>query len=433
MDTADARPSRRSQLPTIVGLFVILRVTIVFLYTPQGLLNAYTDYHHYYRIAQLSDQGFYPYINSWSEYPPLLIYTSQLVYRAAQSIAPMGGVDSFGYQLFARMLGSLMLLFETGVLILIHHIVARARGVDKANWSAWVYSTLSLPLFFWNASQTSSVTFFLLLAMYWFIAGRHTRSAVALGLGIATKLVPIFLLASAIKFLLPRWKSAISYSLVAILIVTLVFVPFGVLGGSRWIAASFTSLLTRASYATPWALIDGNGGSGDVGDVLARTQIDQAAVIHGNPPAISPILIAVLFAIVYGLIFHRAICTPSARSGASIEPRGAQQFIWFSTFTAMVFHLWSKGWSPQWATLLIPLLLLSFPDRRGLWLALLLTGVVFLEWPVADALHSQLLLAIAILGRTAIFIGVAVMTIGPLLGQPPGASLGQSPVTSDVT
>lgn len=76
----------------------------------------------------------------------------------------------------------------------------------------------------------------------------------------------------------------------------------------------------------------------------------------------------------------------------------------------MTFHLWSKGWSPSWATLLIPLLLISFPDWRGLSFVLLLTVFVFFEFPIADALQSHFLHGIAIIGRTLLLIVVGFMS-----------------------
>ena len=53
-----------SQLKTIVILFVVLRLTVLFFYTPQGLLNAFSDYQHFYRTAQLSYSVYFPYIHS---------------------------------------------------------------------------------------------------------------------------------------------------------------------------------------------------------------------------------------------------------------------------------------------------------------------------------------------------------------------------------
>ena len=112
-----ASSSSSSQLKTIVTLFVVLRVTILLMYTPQGLLNAYTDFQHYYRVASLSDQGYYPFVNSWSEHPPLQAYTSIAVYRLVRSVMPAGELTTPAYQVFARLLGAVMLIFETGVLI----------------------------------------------------------------------------------------------------------------------------------------------------------------------------------------------------------------------------------------------------------------------------------------------------------------------------
>jgi len=421
MNAADSS-SHSTQLRTIVTLFIVLRLTILFLYTPQGLLNAYTDYHHYFRIAQLSDQGYYPFVNMWYEYPPVLAYTAQLAYTLGKSIVPMGGLDtqSVGYMLYARILGSILLIFETGALILMHRIAGKGWGVEKADQVAWVYSALSVPLFYWNASQTSNVLFFTLLALHWFVDGRTARSALALGLGIATKFTPVFLIAPAVRFLLPRARAAIQYAVISLLVVVLTFAPFVPLGGTPWIAASFASMLARPSWATPWALIDGNWGVGDVGDVPTRLQLDQATVVRGNPPAIPSILVLAVFAAGYFVLFRR-----------SIDPREPRHFIWFTTLTAMIFHLWSKGWSPQWVTLIFPLILLSFPDRRGVGLSLWLTASILVEWPLADALHSRVFLLIAIVSRTLVFIAVAVLA-ARMLWRPARAEAVRAPSTGDL-
>ncbi len=400
-------PLRGSQLKTIVVLFVVLRLTILLLYTPQGLLNAYTDYSYYYRTAQLSDQGYYPFVNMWYEHLPPLAYTSELIYRATQALVPTGNLDSFGYQLFARLLGSLMLLFETGVLILIHRIAKRAWDETTADRLSWIYSALSLPIFFWNASQMSNVTFFALLAVYWFISHHQTRSAVVLGLSIWLKLTPIFLLAPIAKFLWRQWRGIVRYVLIIAIIGLVIFAPFIAAGGGEWITASFRSTFARASWSTPWAIIDGNWGVGDVGDLPAHLQLDQAAVVQGNPPVIPAIVILSGFAIIYLWFFSRPIVQ-----------RGPKEFVWFSTITLMIFLLWSKGWSPHWATVIIPFLLLSFPDRRGLGLTLLLTGIVFIEWPLSDALGSHTLLAISIVSRTLLFIAIAAMSAHQLYRSP---------------
>jgi hypothetical protein len=404
---ADSSSPHTSQLKTIVTLFVILRVTIVLMYTPQGLLNAYTDFQHYYRVAQLSDQGYYPYVNAWSEHPVLQTYTSQAIYGFVRSLMPMGDLNSPSYQIFARLLGAVMLIFETGVLILIHRIAAKTWSMTQANWLGWVYAMLSVPLFYWNASQTSNFVFFTLLAVYWFITNKRTGSAISLALGILFKMTPVFLLGSVARGLWPDYRSVARYTIIIALVAALIFAPFFLLGGGQWTMASLASSWARASWSTPWALIDGNWGVGDVGDVPARTQLDLAYQAYGNSPAIPSLLVLIAFAIIFVWLFRRPIDT-----------RSPQQFIWFSTLTLMLFHLWSKGWSPQWALLIIPFMLLSFPNRRGLWLVLILTGLLFVEWPLADALQSRGLLVIAIAGRTALFIAISILTARKLWSRP---------------
>src|SRR4030042_1647526 len=94
-----------SQIGTILTLYLILRITILLFYTQPGLFNAYIDYHYYYRTAQLSEQGYLPFVNMWYEYPPILAYLPQIAYWLAGRIIPLEGVDSLGYQVFVRVLG----------------------------------------------------------------------------------------------------------------------------------------------------------------------------------------------------------------------------------------------------------------------------------------------------------------------------------------
>jgi hypothetical protein len=397
MNTAPASPAA-SQLKTIVTLFVILRMSVLLLYTPQGLLNAYTDFQHYYRVARLSDQGYLPFVNSWSEHPPLQAYTSLAVYRIVRSFLPTGELTTPTYQFFARLLGLVMLVFETGVLILIHRLAVKTWNMDRANWLAWVYTALSVPLFYWNASQTSNFVFFTLLAVYWFMLEKRTASAVSLALGMLVKLTPVFLIGSIARFLWPAPRPIARYLITVAIVFVLAFVPFVLLGGGSWTLASLASNGARASWATPWALIDGNWGVGDVGDVPTRTQLALAYQIYGNPPVIPAIIPLAVFGLIFLWLFRRPI-----------DQRSPQHFIWFTTLTLLLFHLWSKGWSPQWAMLIIPFILLSFPNRRGLGLVLIFTLLLFVEWPLSDALQWPPLIATAILGRTALFVVMCVM------------------------
>jgi hypothetical protein len=186
--------------------------------------------------------------------------------------------------------------------------------------------------------------------------------------------------------------------MVVAIVFALAFVPFIALGGTSWTIASLASNFVRVSWSSPWALIDGNWGVGDVGAVPARTQLDQAYRIYGNPPAIPGIVSIIIFGLIFLGLFRRPI-----------DQRNPRHFIWFATLTLLLFHLWSKGWSPQWAMLIIPFILLSFPNPRGLTLVLIFTLLLFIEWPLADVLRWPPIIAMAILGRTALFVVMCVM------------------------
>ena len=245
--------------------------------------------------------------------------------------------------------------------------------------------------------------FFLLLSIWFFLRDRHYPSAVALGLGIASKITPVFLLFPILRFLWPQWKKILIFSGLVILVVTAVYLPFSFSGGIPWIAASFAALSRVGSYGTIWAVIDGNWGPGNYGELASRLDIAQAYQTHANPAFIPGWIVFLVFALIYGILFIRPI-----------QRQYQQHFILFTTLTAMFFHLWSRGWSPQWATIFIPLFLLSFPDRRGLGWTLALTGLVFLEWPLAVSLGLKSITVLCIVLRAGLFIFIAFYMIRQL-------------------
>jgi hypothetical protein len=239
---------------------------------------------------------------------------------------------------------------------------------------------------------------------------KRTASAVSLALGMLIKLTPVFLLGSVARFLWPAPKAIARYILTVAVVFALAFVPFLALGGASWTTASLASNVVRASWSTPWALLDGNWGVGDVGDVPTRAQLDLAYRVYGNPPVIPALVVLVVFGSIFLWLFRRPI-----------DQRSPQQFIWFTTLMLLLFHLWSKGWSPQWAMLIIPFILLSFPNQRGLGLVLIFTLLLFIEWPLSDVLKWPPIIATAILGRTALFVVTCVLLFRRL--WPRGVSL----------
>lgn len=387
---------RVSQLNTILMLFIVMRFTLLLLYTPQGLLNAYTDFHHYYRTAQMSEAGALPYISMWNEYPPLSAYWVQAVYRWTRAVLPPGDLHSLTYLVFSRLLGMTLLVVECGILVLVHRLGQAAWGMERANFLGWVYACLSLPLFYWNYSHQNIAAFFLLAGMLAVVQQRSKAAGAAVGLGILAKITPAILIAPAVRWSWPDRRRIAWIVVVTLVVVALGYLPFLLLGGGRYVAASFAALIKVRSYSTPWALIDRNWGPGEYGPLENRLDPALASDLPGNPPAISSWVILLVFAALYAVIFFRHM------------PMGMIGFIRFTALTMVLFLLWSKGWSPQWSVLVVPLILLSYPDRIGIGFVLALTGLCLLEWPLAAAFSARGLLVFAILARTGLWTWLGV-------------------------
>jgi hypothetical protein len=308
---------------------------------------------------------------------------------------PAGGLDSPTFEVFSLALGMILLAVDVAVLYLLYRIAERVWGVERANWVGWVYAGLSFPLLLMVYAHQGVAVMFTLLAIHALLIEKPEVSAVALGLGIAAKLTPAFFLGPAARWLWSQWGRLARYILIAAAVAAATYIPFVLAGSGEWVAASFRALSRVASYSTIWAALDGNWTTGYYGPLTTRLDLAQAASPPGNPPVIPAWAGLLVFAVVYAWIFFKPLDT---------HPRN---LVRFSTLTALLFHLWSRGWSPQWALGLIPLLLLSFPDTRGLAWVLGLTALAPHSWPFGGALPSHYLVFVGMVGRTLLFLVAA--------------------------
>ncbi len=157
--------------------------------------------------------------------------------------------------------------------------------------------------------------------------------------------------------------------------------------------ASLVSQPSRSSWQTLWALIDGNFTTGEYILLSDRTVPEYAGIARGNPARIPTLLTLVIFA-GFGLwVFWKAKLKDNDLA-----------FIAMVGVTWILFLLWSPGWSPQWILYLLPLALLTLPERRGLWICLGLTLVTLLEWPTLLARHIWEGLYLIVPLRSLIFL-----------------------------
>jgi len=370
----------------IVVLFVALRLMVMATF-PADNLTLYGDYIYYYELAAYSDRGYLPFIHYWSEYPPVFPFLSVVVYQLTHLFGE-------GYHLYVYLMGLLMLAFNVGNLALFLRLARRLRGDDAAERLGWVYSVLFVPLIYtwWNFDALT--LFSLLLALDLLLSGRERLSAVVMGVGALVKLVPLLLFPAVVRT--RPWRRWLAYGLVTTAVIGAVVMPLLLAGGAMALA-SFRSPTGWSSWQTVWALLDGNLRTGLL--VAPSDHFDLAAATTpvGNPARVPEWIKLAVFGLVYALAFWKARLREIPR-----------RLVAFVCFTLLQFFLWSKGWSPQWQTLLFPLLLLVLPLRRSVLFILVLSFVNLAEWPVLLSRGLNQWLYLTVVLRTVIFVLLSV-------------------------
>jgi hypothetical protein len=366
----------------IIVLFVALRLMLLATF-PADNLTLFGDYAYYYELAVYSDRGYLPFIHYWSEYPPIFPFLSVGIYQLAHAF---GG----GYHIYVQLMGLLMLGVNTANLVLFLRLAQRLRGDEVAERLGWVYSTLFVPLIYawWNFDALT--VFSLLLTLELLLGGRERWSAMVMGVGVLIKLVPLLVFPAVVR--MRPWRRWLAYGLIAAVVVAAVALPLLVAGGDVALT-SFRSPAGRSSWQTVWALLDGNLHTGLLGAPADHFDLAMATAPTGNPARIPEWIRLVVFGLVYALFFWRARLSENPR-----------RLVAFVCLTFILFFLWSKGWSPQWQTLLFPLMLLVLPLRRGVLFILVLSFVNLAEWPVLLSRGMNEWLYLTIMLRTAIFV-----------------------------
>ena len=333
--------------------------------SPTGVergVGAQGDRLYHYMLSRLTEGGDYPFIDWWSEFPPVWYLTTTTVYQTQSD-----------YSNWSVWMGIILLAFDVGNLLLIRKIGIHLHGESTGMALAWIYTVMIAPMvmLFWNFETL--VTFFFLLGLYWLLIGKQNRSALAIALGVLTKFTPALIFGALIRFRPQRM------TLRYIAIVLSVFVGVYALlyavnaaedGNPDMVTVSLTAQFNKASYQTVWALIDGNYTTGNFGSVESHFDPDAADELYGEP-AVIPSFVRLALAGAIGLfIFLRT---------RRLDDRGLVAFV---TVTLLIFFLQSQGWSPQWMVQIIPFVLLSFPNKNGVLVLVLLTFLTFTEYPL---------------------------------------------------
>ncbi len=336
------------------------------------------DLNQYFNVGGLNG---WPFINYWVEYPPILPFFNSLTYRLASG-------NTFIFDLIQCLVFALA---GAACLVLFRRLASLLWDEQAATRRTVIFFGLLVPLpYTWWYMELLPVSL-MLLALYASLRQKPARlTGLAVGLGALVKWFPVFVLPAIWRYLSRR--RALQVTAFALASVLLVF-------GALYIVspvmtrASLVSQPSRSSWQTLWALIDGNFTTGEYILLSDRTVPEYAGVPRGNPAKIPTLLTLVIFA-GFGLwVFWKAKLKENDLA-----------FIAMVGVTWILFLLWSPGWSPQWILYLLPLALLTLPERRGLWICLGLTLVTLLEWPTLLARHIWEGLYLIVPLRTLIFL-----------------------------
>jgi hypothetical protein len=377
---------KTSEFWFILTLFVSFRLLTLFLLRPGGYIRDWSDFDTYFGIAGLSDYGLYPFLHFWLEWPPLVPWLAVGAYRLSL-LFPAWPDDPRLW--FILILGTVFVLFEVGNFVLIYRLARRLFvSPDRIRWVLWLYLGLFPPVYAMLGFFDGVALFFMLLALELLLQERRLSSAIATGVGLMVKVIPVLMLPVALRRLWDQYRENEAearielglYVVVFGLTVAVLLAPF-LFGGSQWVRASAQSMVERSSWETVWAVAEGYYGFGQVGGDRLKTltemqQAGESFAIHES--RLPWWLVTLVFAGIYAYLFTR----PADYS----QPRS---LIAFGGLTVAVFLLYTKGYSPQFLVYLLPFIVLLFPDWRGLTYALILTGLNMLEQPIYFVLVPQ--------------------------------------------
>jgi hypothetical protein len=389
MHKLKARYSVHQDFILLLLLYTSFRLMTRLLYRPGGLIYDYSDYYFFRAVAELSNKGYYPFIHYWMEYPPLFPWLNVGVYRLSLLI-PFWVEQRLW---FYTLLSLATLPFEIGNLIILYLIALELYGQAKALRCAWIYACLFAPLYTWTGWFDNIPLFFLLLVLYSLLRQRGRLAGLTTGLGFMVKVTPALLLPLSLRSLSGLSKK-ISYLALAGLTVALASLPF-LLIRPAFFLASFRSMIERSSWETIWALMDGYFSYG----MLPANRFDPTIDFATHSSHLPWLWITVAFGLVYLWLYTRRV-----------DWRDQRIILAFAGLSVNLFFLYSKGYSPQMAVMLMPFIVLLFPNLRGVIYLLLLTAIDFLEGTAYFILFpgERWLLSGTVLSRSTLILALAI-------------------------
>jgi hypothetical protein len=368
-----------------LGVLLAVRLLGLIAQPIEGLLG-YGDFIHFFRLAQLPG---WPYLQYWSEFPPIFPFLSHLLALVAH-----GQEHVYDY-----LLAAILIATDCGSLVCFTRLARRNWAPGSAETRVWIFTAIlaGLPYCGWYFDPLA--VFCLLLALDCFYDKKTAWLGVVAGVGTLIKLFPVLVLGAAWRFW--PWKKALKATAITVAICLVVYA--GLFAASpQYTASSIVSQFSKGSWETVWALLDGNLSTGNFGPEIERLNPNTAYQAMGNTAKIPTLIPLGLLALAGLLIFAKMKVQES--NNPSILVGVAWCFI----------ILASAGWSPQWVLYILPIVMLTLPVERGVLFSGALILVNLLEWPVLLSRGMFAYLWLPILVRTLLLVLLSLVWIEQL-------------------
>jgi hypothetical protein len=293
------------------------------------------------------------------------------------------------------------LIFDTGNLLLIYGIGKRFLGKEKAAYLLWVYSSIFITIQWWILPLVEqNATFFLLLSLYLLLLGKRKLSAIAGGIGAVIKIFPAVTTLTYLKTQSSQ-RAKISYLTILISIILLFSLPFLINNPAIFISG-FLWQANRPPWETIWAIASFGA------KLRPGLQPKYSEIVRPVSP--NPELSLIDLITLAGLIVTLSFIMLKVKLNTDYDK------VRFTAVVLCLFLFWGKGWSPQYSVWITPLLLLLYPNFRGLMLLIVWEVVNCLQYPYAFTYFYPALLIICIIIRTVIIAGVIITQTRQLVG-----------------
>ena len=377
----------------ILILFVTFRLAMPFVFRSGSYFAEQApDIGDYLRWGSLADSGLYPFVNYWSEYPPLFGWIKIGLYRLS-TLLPAWKFDQRLW--LAIVLQITLTLCDVGSLILIYAVARRLGSKARATRTAALFAASFIVAYAASSWFDTAPAFFMLLAVYLALRDRWISSGVAVGIGIMTKIIPLVVVPLTLRRV-TALRPLLKYIVALGITVLVVVLPFFIVR-SDFILAFLRSTFNRPTWLSVWALFDGNYQYGVAIPIIERF----SAANIGTPPQTQlpwP-LINIAFLALFLFIYTRRA-----------DWRKPVNSIALGGLTVNLFLLWSKGFSGQFIVYAFPFLVLLMPNLRGVLYSALLSVLWVAEWPLAflPLENQNWFIVWIVLARTAILIALCV-------------------------